>query len=80
MLHSNKSIGAMVSKAGFNLLINSGIQRYGLVNHLYWLSQGNSGGHLLWADKFPSKTGIEYSARLIEQGISDTIWLICEKP
>lgn len=79
MLHSNKSLGIMVQRAQFKLLINSSIQRYGLENHLYWLTNSLPGGHIEWEGMFSEKTNQSYQTDLVSQGTADTIWLVAQK-
>ena len=80
MLHSNKSLGLLVAKNKFNLISNSGTQRYGLENHLYWLSHEKPGGHIAWDGTLSDKTNLNYKIDLVSQGIADTIWLVAQKP
>jgi len=79
MLHSNKSLAALVSRARFNILENSGAQRYGLENHLYWLSHNLPGGHVKWSGLIAASTNLAYENDLISQGVADTIWLVAQK-
>jgi 2-polyprenyl-3-methyl-5-hydroxy-6-metoxy-1,4-benzoquinol methylase len=80
MLHSNKSLGLLVAKNKFNLISNSGTQRYGLENHLHWLSHEKPGGHMAWEGTFSDQTNLNYKTDLVSQGMADTIWLLAQKP
>lgn len=80
MLHSNKSLGSLVTRNKFDLIRNSGVQRYGLENHLYWLRNEKPGGHIIWEGMFSEMTNLNYGNDLASQGIADTIWLIAQKP
>ena len=76
MLHSHNSISEIVKRTGFEIIENRGVQRYGLANHLYWLSQFQPGGHVSWGSFFGPKTESSYAADLASLGLSDTIWLL----
>jgi len=76
MLHSHKSISEIVQRIGFEIIENRGVQRYGLANHLHWLSQHLPGGHNSWSEFFAPKTESSYASDLEKLGISDTIWLV----
>ena len=80
MLHSNKYLGSLVTRKGFNLIINSGTQRYGLENHFYWLSNNRPGGHIEWDGLFSEATNLLYESDLVAKGLADTIWLLAQKP
>jgi 2-polyprenyl-3-methyl-5-hydroxy-6-metoxy-1,4-benzoquinol methylase len=80
MLHSNKSLGSLVTRNKFDLIRNTGVQRYRLENHLYWLKNEKPGGHVAWAGMFSESTNSNYGNDLASQGIADTIWLIAQKP
>ncbi len=45
VLHTRDSLTRLLSAAGFGDIQISGVQRYGLGNHLTWLSRGVPGGH-----------------------------------
>ena len=80
MLHSHKSLEQLVKRCGFEILENSGVQRYDLNNHLYWLSKGRPGGHEVWRDFVSNGPAAAYENFLIEQEISDTLWMVARKP
>jgi SAM-dependent methyltransferase len=79
MLHSHISLQALVERCGFKVLENSGTQRYGLANHLYWLSHGKPGGHDIFSNIFSPEAEIYYARDLEAKQKSDTIWLIAKK-
>ena len=79
MLHSHSSLNAIVSKNGFMVYENRGVQRYDLNNHLYWLAKGLPGGHEIWKDLSTIETLENYAKDLIENKISDTLWLVARK-
>jgi SAM-dependent methyltransferase len=80
MLHSNSSLEKLLARNGFEILVNSGVQRYSLNNHLYWLSMGKPGGHKNWANFVPIEIEEKYSELLVKSELSDTIWLVAKKP
>ena len=45
VLHTRDSLQKILIAAGFTDIHISGVQRYGLVNHLTWLNDGKPGGH-----------------------------------
>jgi SAM-dependent methyltransferase len=45
VLHTRDSLQKILIAAGFTDIHVSGVQRYGLVNHLTWLNDGKPGGH-----------------------------------
>lgn len=79
MLHSSRSLVQLLERSGFKVIENSGIQRYNLNNHLYWLSNGRPGGHLVWKDFTSNEAADAYEQFLIEEGICDTLWIVARK-
>lgn len=79
MLHSHASLAAVVERSQFKILENDGVQRYGLDNHLYWLSIGKPGGHQTWKGFFSDDTLKNYKKDLISNRLCDTLWLIAQK-
>jgi len=79
MLHSDKSLTRLLERSGFKVTENSGVQRYDLNNHLYWLSNGRPGGHVVWKNFTYVETVDAYERFLILEGISDTLWVVAHK-
>lgn len=79
MLHSQRSLEALFSNAGWEITESSGVQRYPIENHLYWLSKRQPGGHEVWKGLFGSELDAVYARQLVEMGVSDTIWLVARK-
>ena len=77
-LYSNKSLEILLESAGFKISLNSGVQRYSLDNHLYWISKGRPGGHAIWKDKFDTKLMDLYNKNLIKSQIQDTLWFVAQ--
>jgi 2-polyprenyl-3-methyl-5-hydroxy-6-metoxy-1,4-benzoquinol methylase len=80
MLHSRVSLSNLATSAGFSNLEVKTVQRYGLSNHLYWMTHQKAGGHVHWEDKFSPITETSYAQDLIKLGKADTLWLKAEKP
>ena len=80
MLHSHESLEGLLTRCGFKVLKNIGVQRYNLNNHLYWLSKGLPGGHEIWEDFISPIVANGYSEELAKNGMSDTIWMVARKP
>jgi len=80
MLHSHTSLASLISSSGLTVIQSAGIQRYGLANHLYWMSLGLPGGHVHWDNLISSDTEKAYEEDLALKGTSDTIWIVAQKP
>ena len=77
-LYSNKSLGMLVESAGLEVILNGGVQRYSIDNHLYWLSKGLPGGHEVWKTKFSEELKIAYNQNLVDKKLQDTVWLVAK--
>jgi len=75
-LYSNKSLEILLNSAGFEMLFNTGVQRYSLDNHLYWLSKNKPGGHNVWGNLFDFEVLKAYNENLIQNRVQDTIWIV----
>jgi SAM-dependent methyltransferase len=80
MLHSHRSLEQLVKRCGLEILENSGVQRYGLDNHLYWLSKGRPAGHEVWKDFVSHGLAVAYENFLIDEEMSDTLWMVARTP
>jgi SAM-dependent methyltransferase len=78
MLHSHISLELLVVRNGFRVLQNEGIQRYGLDNHLYWLSKKLPGGHKVMGAFISDQTNFEYGKDLVSNRVSDTLWMVAK--
>lgn len=45
VLHTRESLRRLLEAAGFSRISIMGVQRYGLGNHLHWLTEGSPSGH-----------------------------------
>lgn len=79
MLHSSRSLTILVTSTGFESVETCLVQRYGLANHLYWMTHQKAGGHVYWENKFSHATEEAYAQDLIKQGKADTLWLKATK-
>ena len=80
MLHSANSLSIMLEKTGFEIENNTSVQRYGLANHMFWLVNGQPGGHVIWSDMFSHETESSYENDLVNNGAADTLWIVAKKP
>jgi 2-polyprenyl-3-methyl-5-hydroxy-6-metoxy-1,4-benzoquinol methylase len=78
-LYSNLSLGTLLESAGFEVVLNTGTQRYSLDNHLYWLSKEKPGGHEMWRDMFNQELLEAYNESLVQKKSQDTLWLVAKK-
>lgn len=76
-LYNSDTLRKLFEKNGFIIIKNTLMQRYGLANHLYWLSQGRPGGHVRWHEYDNSELNKRYAQCLIDHKIADTLWIIC---
>jgi SAM-dependent methyltransferase len=79
MVHSDISLKFLMEKIGLEIYESKGCQRYGLANHLYWLTVGKPGGHNHWPNLFSEETNKQYEEDLINQGTRDTLWTVARK-
>ena len=78
-LYNEKTLAMLAEKTGLKTLSIDYEQRYPLSNHLYWLSQGQPGGHKEWKSLNSPDLNDEYAKALAKIGKSDTIIGIFEK-
>jgi SAM-dependent methyltransferase len=78
-IYSPKALEQILSMAGFSQVNVTGVQRYGLANHLFWLSKARPGGHDVWADLSSPESELSYSRDLAKMGLSDTLVATCVK-
>ena len=73
-IYSPASLGRVFEKAGFRVLEKVLYQRYGIDNHLTWLSKGRPGGDEHLKGIFGG--AIEYKESLMRAGKTDTLFLL----
>lgn len=78
VLHTRQSLASLLRCAGFNNIEVSGLQRYPLANHLYWLAKGAPGGQAHWSFLVSETLDHEYEAQLSKIDRTDTIFAVCQ--
>ena len=74
VLFNNKSFEYMCSKVSNISFKSIPVQRYGIANHLYWLSNRKPGGHKYWSFLENESINIEYKEKLSELFMNDTLF------
>ncbi len=72
-LFNANTMRKLIEKAGLKLNWIKHIQRYSLANHLYWLANGEPGGHKHWAFMDDNELNKQYEQQLAALGLTDTI-------
>lgn len=72
-MYNNSTLARLFGSAGFKINFIRQIQRYSLSNHLFWLSQGKPGGHMLWDFMNDPDLNQAYEKKLAELEKCDTI-------
>lgn len=67
------SLGLCIAKAGLPAHVISGHNRFGLANHLYWLSRGEPQGHTIWRFLETPELASEYKRALAAADLSDSL-------
>lgn len=73
ILHTRESLRRVIEKAGFQEVAVRGYQRYGLENHLHWLTRQKPGGHQHWAHLSEPDLNRAYGALLQSLDQTDTL-------
>jgi 2-polyprenyl-3-methyl-5-hydroxy-6-metoxy-1,4-benzoquinol methylase len=73
VLHTRESLRGVIEKAGFRDVHVKGYQRYGLENHLHWLTHRKPGGHQHWAHLAEADLNRAYGALLQSLDQTDTL-------
>ncbi|WP_432697801.1 class I SAM-dependent methyltransferase [Marinobacterium sp. YM272] len=79
VLHTRQSLFKTLKVSGFEDIEISGMQRYPLSNHLYWLSMDSPGGHKKWQILSSIELEKEYEASLARLDRTDTLFAVCRK-
>lgn len=72
-LYTSDTLEELLRRNGFKINWSSQIQRYPMVNHLYWLSNGKPGGQNIWCDMKSEIIEKEYQKMLEKRKICDTL-------
>lgn len=67
----------LLARAGYEVVCLEEAQRYGLANHLQWLSEGVPGPGEKFAPFVSPRMDLEYRDAIIRRGFSDTLWVEC---
>lgn len=78
-LYNSSTLASMVTKAGYQIVDNFQIQRYPLLNHVYWLAKGKPGGHVVLEEYRSPELEQFYNESLKAQGECDTLFIIIRK-
>lgn len=74
VLHTRESLRRLLEAAGFSGVTVRGVQRYGLANHLHWLTRGHPSGHSSpLAELESNELRHAYSASLASLDMTDTL-------
>jgi hypothetical protein len=73
---SKATLTEVLMRAGWEAPVVSGLNRYGLRNHLHWLHTGKPGSGDEFSQIISDNMDTEYRAQLINQDISDTLWAV----
>ncbi|MBK6776475.1 MAG: class I SAM-dependent methyltransferase [Flavobacteriales bacterium] len=79
VLHTKASLERYLGAAGFVDIQVTGVQRYPLANHLYWLKEGKPGGQNIWPELRDAEVERAYAAMLDRSDYADTLWAIARK-
>jgi SAM-dependent methyltransferase len=74
---SPETLRRIVERAGYQVDHLQGVQRYGLLNHLHWLSEGKPGQGEQFASLVSDSMDAQYRGAVIGHGAFDTIWMEC---
>lgn len=78
ILHTKESLKKFIEKSNLKVNYITGIQRYNLSNHLYWMSNNKPGGHRKWIDLSTPILDKEYENILININSTDTLIAHCK--
>lgn len=76
-IYSTRSLDMTLRRANLDVKSISGLQRYPLSNHLYWLAKGKPGGQRAWTRLNDAVLDAAYARKLEEEGVCDTLVALC---
>lgn len=79
ILHTHFSLMAMLEHVGFTVQRVRDIQRYGLANHMGWLTYGQPRGHQIFPWLDTPYVDAPYAERLAGVRKTDTLWMEARK-
>ncbi|MFN4276618.1 MAG: class I SAM-dependent methyltransferase [Ferrovibrio sp.] len=74
---TNKTLRAVAERAGLDVLLDTQLQRYTLGNTFGWLAEGRGGGQNKWPRFNDTALNDAYEQALIDQGLADSVFMIC---
>jgi SAM-dependent methyltransferase len=77
-VYSEKAVKLTLGRAGFEVECVQYKQRYGLANHLQWLTVGKPGGNRLFERLFEGPANDEYKKALEKNGCTDTVYIVAK--
>jgi SAM-dependent methyltransferase len=79
VLHTRDSLRKLLVAAGFSDIRITGVQRYGLANHINWLNEGKPGGHKAPSSLIETSQLFQaYESALAAQDFTDTLVAIAQ--
>jgi predicted SAM-dependent methyltransferase len=77
ILHTRESLKKFIEAAGFEVKKINNVQRYPLVNHLYWLAKNEPRGQVKWPFLNSETLNREYAKTLSDINATDTLVAYC---
>ncbi|MCK5613626.1 class I SAM-dependent methyltransferase [Candidatus Pacearchaeota archaeon] len=74
---TNDTLKMVLERAGFEVQVNTQLQRYSLANHFGWLSRNKGGGQDFFSFFNDRNLNNEYDRILVEQGVADSVFIVC---
>lgn len=78
-LYTSDTLAALVEKAGFQVIDNTQVQRYSVLNHMHWLAKGKPGGHKVLEEYHSPELDAVYTQALKQAGQCDTLLITIKK-
>ena len=79
ILHSKKTLKKFIEYGDFKIIQLDGIQRYNLMNHLYWISKNKPGGHIKLKKYSFKIINYIYDKILKYFNLTDTLIIVAQK-
>ena len=73
-LFTNATLQRLFDQCGLKTRAIKQIQRYGIANHMHWMSRGRPGGHSQWSFLDSAELHSAYEKQLAALGLCDTIF------
>jgi len=72
-----QTLRMVAEAAGFDIVVETQLQRYPLANHMGWLSDGTGGGQDRYLALDDESLNEHYERVLVEHGLADSLFVIC---